>query len=128
MRFHYLRDPLFLCCVLIYFVNRMILKRVWDSGFVHEHLNDFICIPFWVPAMLWVERRLLIRQDDGPPEAMEVIIPLVVWSCIFEIALPCTGWFGRYCVADPQDIMYYATGALGAAVFWRWWYGDTRKV
>ena len=60
----------------------------------------------------------------GPPEAIEVIIPLIVWSWVFEIVLPRTDLFGRYCIADHRDVLAYAAGALGAAVFWRWWYGD----
>jgi hypothetical protein len=51
-------------------------------------------------------------------------IPLVLWSWLFEVVLPRTELFGRYCVADPADVFYYAVGALGAAVFWRWWYGN----
>ena len=124
MRYRYLRDPLFLACVLAYLVNRLVLKAVWKTGFVHEHLNDLICVPFWVPVMLWAERRLGLRRDDGPPEAVEIVIPLVVWSWVFEVVLPGTELFGRYCVADHRDVLCYAAGALGAAVFWRWWYGD----
>jgi hypothetical protein len=124
VRFRYLRDPLFLACVLVYFINRFVLKSVWETGFVHEGLNDLICIPFWVPVMLWAERRLGLRRDDRPPGAIEVIIPLIVWSWLFEMVLPRTELFGRYCVADHRDVLYYAAGALGAAIFWRWWYGD----
>ena len=123
MHFRYLRDPLFLTCVLGYFVNRLVLKRIWADGFVHEHINDLICLPFWVPVMLWAERRVGLRRHDGPPEAVELIVPLVVWSWVFEIVLPRTELFGRYCVADHRDVLYYAAGAFGAAVFWRYWYG-----
>jgi len=124
MPFLYLRDPLFLCCVLVYFVNRLIFKNVWPTGFVHEHLNDLICIPLWVPIMLWVERLLMLRPDDRPPDAIEVIVPLLVWSWVFEMILPGTEMFGRYCTADAWDIVYYSLGAVGAAIIWRWWYGD----
>jgi len=124
MRFRYLRDPLFLACVVVYVVNRFVLKQVWADGFVHEHLNDLICIPFWVPVMLWGERRVGLRRHDGPPEAVEVVVPLVLWSVVFELVLPQTEWFGSYCVADYQDVLWYAAGALGSAVWWRWWYGD----
>jgi hypothetical protein len=48
VRFGYLRDPLFLVCLVTYFVNRLVLKSVWKDGFVHEHFNDLICVPFWV--------------------------------------------------------------------------------
>jgi hypothetical protein len=122
--FRYLRDPLFLACVLVYFVNRLVLKAIWESGFVHDHLNDLICLPMWVPVMLWVERGIGLRRDDGPPDAVEIAVPLVLWSWAFEIALPQTGLFGRYCVADHRDVLYYSAGALGGAAFWRWRYGD----
>lgn len=125
MRFLYLRDPLFLFCLVAYFVNRLVLKEVWNTGFVHEHLNDLICIPFWVPIMLWSERRVGLRSADGPPEANEILIPLVLWSWIFEIILPASTILQNQCVADYRDIFFYSLGALGASVFWKWWYGVT---
>ena len=75
MPFLYLRDPLFLLCVGLYFVNRFILKQIWLSGFVHEHLNDLICIPFWLPIMLFVQRRLRLRDGDESPRPSEIMSP-----------------------------------------------------
>src|SRR5262245_23998286 len=117
MRFLYLRDPLFLLCVATYFVNRLVLKSVWKTGFVHEHLNDLICIPFWVPIMLYTQRLLGLREGDTIPRPGELIIPLVVWSWVFEIILPKTALFSGLCVADHVDILYYALGALVAGLF-----------
>ena len=122
MPFLYLRDPLFLVCVATYFVNRLVLKQIWTSGFVHEHLNDLICIPFWVPITLFAQRRLGLRDRDGRPSASELVIPLVIWSWVFEIILPRTDLFGNWCVADYLDVMYYSLGTLLAALFWKWWY------
>ena len=127
MPFRYLRDPLFLICLTTYFVNRFVLKSIWHAGFFHEHLNDLICIPFCVPIMLWTERRTGLRSDDEIPRASEVMIPLAVWSVVFELYLPRTAYFGRWCTSDFRDIMYYALGAAAAAVFWRWWYAPDRK-
>ncbi len=121
MRFCYLRDPLFLMCVTTYFVNRLVLKSLWKDGFVHEHLNDLICIPFWVPIMLYTQRRLGLR-DDAPPRPGELVIPLVLWSWVFEILLPAIDGLGGRFVADHLDVLFYTIGALGAAVFWRLWY------
>ena len=126
MRFLYLRDPLFLLCVVTYFVNRLVLKAIWKEGFVHEHLNDLICIPFWVPIMLFAQRKLGLRDGDGPPRPGELVIPLVVWSWLFEILLPAVDSLGDRFVADPLDVLYYSLGALLSGIFWTWWYG--RKV
>lgn len=123
MRFRYLGDPLFLLCVATYFVNRLILKVIWKEGFVHEHLNDLICIPFWVPIVLFAQRKLGLREGDDSPRPSEIVIPLVVWSWVFEIVLPATGWLGDRCVSDYLDIVYYTIGALLAGLFWRWRYG-----
>lgn len=122
MRFLYLRDPLFLLCVAAYFINRLLLKHLWSSGFVHSHLNDLICIPFWVPIMIFAQRQLGCRADDDPPRPLELVIPLIVWSWVFEIWLPSTGWLGDRCTADYLDVVYYAVGALVASLFWKWWY------
>jgi hypothetical protein len=124
MRFLYLRDPLFLACVAAYFVNRFVLKNIWHDGFVHAHLNDLICIPFWVPIMLFAQRSLRLRADDHSPRPAEIIIALVVWSWVFEIILPATALFGDRCVADHLDVLYYALGALLASLFWKWWYPE----
>jgi hypothetical protein len=124
VRFHYLRDPLFLVCVGAYFVNRWVLKRIWDGGFLHEHFNDLICIPFWVPIMLWMQRTVGMRPRDDVPHAHEVVIPLLLWSWVFEFLLPANSYFSRWCTRDYLDIVYYALGALLAALFWTWWYAS----
>lgn len=123
MRFLYLRDPLFLPCFAAYWLNRFGLKKLSDGGFFHEHFNDLLCIPFWVPIMLTAQRAVGLRATDEKPAASEVIIPLLLWSWVFEILLPQTQWLGEWCWADHVDIVYYAAGALAAALFWRWWYG-----
>jgi hypothetical protein len=87
----YLRDPLFLACVLAYFVNRWAMKPLMGGGFLHDHLNDLVCIPFWVPIMLWGQRRLGYRRSDGAPLAGEILIPLFVWSWFFEFVVPRAG-------------------------------------
>jgi hypothetical protein len=122
MRFLYLCDPLFLLCLATYFVNRLVLKAIWQDGFVHEHLNDLICIPFWVPIMLFAQRQFGCRHGDDSPRPSELVIPLLIWSWVFEIILPQTAGLGDSFIADPLDIVSYAAGTLAAGVFWSWWY------
>lgn len=126
--FRYLRDPLFLTCVALYFINRLVIKRLMHGGFAHEHFNDLICIPFWVPIMLWLQKVVGLRPVAAIPSASEVFIPLVVWSLVFECWLPTTPAFAAYSTADHRDIMWYAIGAMLAACWWRWWYPSVEQA
>lgn len=121
MPFKYLRDPLFLFCVALYFVNRFLLKPVFPVAFFHNYLNDVICIPFWVPIMLWGMKITRLRREDLTPQCHEVILPLVMWSVVFEIVLPGMREF-RHAHADVNDILAYTVGAALAVCWWEWFY------
>ena len=75
MRYGYLKDPLFLFCLLLYGVNRWILKPYVPNGFSQNFLNDLICIPFWVPIML-----LLMVPSAATPAVMTAAAPAVMPS------------------------------------------------
>ncbi len=122
MRFAYLKDPLFLVTVAAYLLNRLLLKRIWPAGFVHDHVNDLLCVPLVTPMIAWAAARLRVRGHDGPPCWHEVLIPIIVISIVFEIALPLAPIGARPAVPDPLDVLCYLAGGLAAAVWWRWWY------
>jgi len=119
MTFKYLRDPLFLCCFFLYFLNRLILKPQFDIAFFHNSFNDLICIPFWIPVLLWCMRKSGFRADDEPPQWYEILFPLILWSVVFEILLPQLKFFRGIAIADPWDVLYYVLGACIASVFWQ---------
>lgn len=123
-RFGYLRDPLFLTAVSIWAGNRWLCKPLVAGGFVHDHVNDLVCIAFWVPPMLWLLRCIGLRRHDEPPDGIEILVPLIVWSLVFEVLLPTTGPFQAYARADHRDIWWYTVGALGAGLAWRLVYRD----
>jgi hypothetical protein len=127
MRFRYLRDPVFLVCVAVYLVNRFVLKKVSDGGFVHNHLNDLICIPMLVPVMLYAERKTGLRNHDAIPRWYEILFPLLIWSIAFEIILPGMSQSGPPIVADHRDVLYYVIGGLGAVVIWQYSYRDSGR-
>lgn len=127
MRFRYLTDPLFLFCLVLYFANRWILKPYLPNEFSRGYFNDVICLPFWVPIMLFGMRKMGLRADDAAPSASELLIPLMLWSWIFEIWLPRTAMFRGLAICDHRDILCYAAGTLFAALFWKIWYRDRRR-
>ena len=128
MQYKYLKDPLFLFCLLVYSVNRWLVKPFLPNPFSQNYLNDLICIPFWVPIMLWMMRKSGIRNDDAPPRSYEVLIPLIVWSAIFEMFLPRLALFRSLAFSDHMDILFYTLGALLASAFWRFYYEISRKT
>lgn len=122
MTFRYLKDPLFLLCLTLYFTNRWVIKPHLPVSFFHDHLNDLICLPFWVPIMLFGLRKLGLRPDDHPPYSYEILIPLLLWSVVFELYLPQVSCFRHLATADPTDILCYALGGLAAYGFWTIYY------
>ena len=127
MQFLFLKDPLFLLCLAIYFMNRWVVKPYFANTFSANYLNDLICVPFWLPIMLLLMTKLRLRAGNGPPEASEIIVPLILWSWLFEAFLPRTNLFKGLETSDHLDILCYATGALLAGVFWKIWYGRASR-
>ena len=128
MPYRYLRDPLFLFCLVLYFTNRWALKPLLPNAFSQDYLNDLICIPFWVPIMVFIMRKLGLRKDDVPPRGDEILIPLILWSVIFELWLPTVGPFRELAFSDHVDILFYAIGGLLASLFWKRWYQSKSSV
>ncbi len=122
MAYRYLRDPLFVFCFALYFANRWLFKPWLPNTFSQCYLNDLICIPFWVPIMLYLMRRFHLRLNDAPPQSYEILIPLLLWSFLFELLLPSTSLFQGRAISDHVDILFYSLGGLVASLFWKSWY------
>ena len=122
MKFRYLTDPLFMICLALYAINRFVIKVYLPNTFSISYLNDIMCIPFWVPIMLFIMRRLGLRRGDQPPQSYEILIPLILWSVVFEIWLPRVPIFYGLANADHRDILFYTLGALIAAIWWQRYY------
>lgn len=124
MLFRYITDPMFLVCLGLYVVNRWLLEPSIHNQFFTGYVNDLICIPFCVPIMLLIMRRLRLRMTDEAPQAHEIIVPLIIWSVVFEIWLPTVPVFHGLATPDHLDILAYATGALVAGIWWNWYYKE----
>lgn len=127
MPFRYLKDPLFLTCAAVFIVHRCLKTFDLSPWWLRFYLNDVICIPFFVPMMVWANRRLGLRRHDEPPEGFEIVIPLLLWAFVFEVLLPYRRDWAVPAVADPYDVFCYAAGALAATLFWQRYYRPAKR-
>lgn len=118
MPFRYLRDPIFLTCLAAYFLNRKLEEFGLSPVLAQCYLNDLICIPFWVPMMVWVAKNLGWRRHGRRPDVIEIGIPLIMFAVVFEVVLPLTDTFLSKTVADPYDVQCYVLGAVVANGLW----------
>ncbi len=118
-RFRYYADPVCIACLLIYPLNRFYLKPRHIGGwFTHGYLNDVICLPLFLPMILYAQRLTGLRRYDGYPRWWEIVQHWAIFSIVFEVVLPRMGpAFDT--TADPWDVLAYAVGGTAAGIWWR---------
>lgn len=114
-KFGYLRDPLCLASLLSYVVNRWLLIPMVSSPFLHGTFNDLLLIPAALPPVLWIQRQMGWRTHNRPPTPSEIFGHWAIWSLVCEGLAP---WIFPRAVADFQDVLAYAVGALIAGLWW----------
>jgi len=88
------------------------------TTFFSSYFNDLICIPFWLPIVLLLTRKVRLRNHDEPPDIYELGFYLLLWSAIFEVICPMQGAIFNYTVSDPWDVFCYSVGALIGGFYW----------
>ncbi len=87
--FRYLSDPICLGSMMIYALNRWVLKPHHIGGWVvHDYLNDLLCLPLFLPIILRLQSAVGIRRHDSPPTLFEVLHNWVIFSVLFELVFP----------------------------------------
>ena len=79
--FRYCLDPVFITATALYLVNRFAIKPFVPLGvtpFFAWYVNDLLCIPFCLPPLLYVYRRLALRDAAGFPTKWEILGHLVI--------------------------------------------------
>ena len=114
----YFWEPVFLAATALYALNRFWLKAHFGQAlpFLHDHFNDLLLIPVALPLLLWIFRCCGLRHHDGPPSLSEVVEWTLIWSILFEWALP---KFLHLGTADFWDAFCYAVGGGVAVILWR---------
>ena len=78
-----------------------------------------ICLPLFLPMILYAQRLLGLRRHDGYPRPWEIAQHWAIFSVVFEVVLPRMGnTFDT--TADPWDVVAYAVGGAAAGAWWAW--------
>jgi hypothetical protein len=115
-RFRYGGDILCIGACAAYAVNTWLLPSDWRGVFLREHFNDALLVPAALPLVLWLLRRLGLRDNDRPPLWIEIGLAFALWSIAAEMFAP---FLFSNAVADWRDVVAYAAGAVIAGVWWR---------
>jgi hypothetical protein len=91
-----------------------------STGFFHDYFNDVLLIPIFLPPVLWLHRRLGMRNHDRPPTIVETAFHVAAWSVCFLLIFPQFPWLYQHSTADPWNAAAYAVGGAVAWVIWRW--------
>jgi hypothetical protein len=118
-RFRYLADPCCVICLIIYPINRFYLKPHHIGGwFTHGYLNDVICLPLFVPMILYFEHLIGLRPHYLFPALWEILQNFLAFTLVFQVITP---RFPKTFITagDPKDIIAYVAGGMIAGVYWR---------
>ncbi len=115
--FRYALDPLCLSVCFLYAFNRWLIKPIYAGSLLQGYFNDLLLIPAALPLVLWLQRRIGLRNHDRAPTRTEIFGHLLVWSIVSELAAP--GIF-PWATSDAFDVLAYSVGALAATVWWNY--------
>jgi len=117
-RFRYLADPVCIVSLCLYALNRFVLKPHHIGGwFTHGYFNDVLCLPLFVPMILYVQHVIGLRKHAGYPRVWEIFQNWAAFTIVFQIVIP--RFPKRFVSAgDPWDILAYVAGGVIAGLIW----------
>ncbi|MDB5290669.1 MAG: hypothetical protein JWL69_1910 [Phycisphaerales bacterium] len=116
--FRYLADPVCIASLVLYTINRYFLKPHHIGGwFTHGYFNDVLCLPLFVPMILYAQHLIGLRKHFGFPRLWEIFQNWVVFTVVFQVVIP---RFPKTFIAagDPYDILAYLAGGVIAWIYW----------
>jgi hypothetical protein len=116
--FRYLADPACIISLVLYTINRYVLKPDHIGGsFTHGYLNDVLCLPLFVPMILYAQHLIGLRKHAEFPRIWEIFQNWAAFTLVFQVVIP------RYpktyiAAGDPYDILAYLSGGIIAGCYW----------
>jgi hypothetical protein len=116
--FGYIADPACVVSLVLYALNRYFLRPHHIGGsFTHGYFNDVLCLPLFVPMILYSQHLIGLRKHFGFPRPWEIFQNWLVFTVVFQVLIP---RFPKTFIAagDPYDILAYLAGGIIAGFYW----------
>jgi hypothetical protein len=83
--FRYLADPVCIVSLCLYALNRFVLKPHHIGGwFTHGYLNDVLCLPLFVPMILYIQYVIGLRKSCDYPRVWEIFQNFAAFTIVFQ--------------------------------------------
>ena len=104
-----MQRKLFIISVLITGTNRLLEAGGIFIPFVHSWLDDVLCLPVVLYAMLFIFRNFLVLDNSYSFPVIYIVGTVALYSFVFEYYLPRHS--NRF-IADSNDVICYAIGGI----------------
>ena len=103
-----LRHPLFITCILLFFLNRILEQMHFYIWPLYAYLDDLLSMPLTLGFILAVQRAYFKDQGMTIP-VRHIIFAVAAFSVCFELFLPL---YKHVYTADMLDVLAYVSGAI----------------
>ena len=104
-----LLSPLFLSCVALSGINKLIELSGYYIPFIHAYMDDFFCMIVILTPALFIQRKYVFNDVNYVFSKWHTIIAVAYCSIVFELILPLQS---NQHTADLFDLVAYSAGGI----------------
>jgi hypothetical protein len=98
-----------LILISVFVLNQVIELNGITIPILHEYLDDLLCLPIVLSAVLFIHRRFRLKCSHYVLPVSHVLLSVLLIASVFEVVLPNVST--RY-TGDFIDVLAYMVGAF----------------
>ncbi len=102
-------NPLFISCVALSGINKLIELSGYYIPFINAYMDDFFCMIVMLTPSLFIQRKYVFNSEDYVFSKWHTVIAVAYCSIVFEIILPLQS---SNHTADLFDFVAYSAGGI----------------
>ena len=102
-------NPLFISCVALSGINKLVELSGYYIPFIHSYMDDFFCMIVILTPALFIQRNYVFNNGNYVFSKWHTIIAVAYCSIVFELVLPLQS---SQHTADLFDFVAYSAGGI----------------